>query len=65
MKGETGRHSGSMTIHVYIVASLSRTIVTAGSGTGMRPHSPLKHRRTTLPMLGRHPIPFVIDDVGV
>ena len=27
--------------------------------------SPLQHRRTTLPVPGRHPIPFVIDEVGV
>ena len=52
-------------IHVYIVVNLSRSIITTGSGKGIHPHLPLKHRRTTLPMPGRHPIPCVIDDVGV
>ncbi len=47
----SGRHSAPMSLHVYIVASLSRTIVTAGSGTYMRLHSSLKHLRATLPLL--------------
>ena len=56
-----GRHSAARSIHVYIVVNLSRTIVTAGSWTGMRPHSPLKNLPAIRPMPDEYQILYVID----